>query len=94
MIQTINLSRFRDAFQYMDRKDQFSYDALEVIYDFMEECDPNWELDVIALCCDFTEYENLEEFNKEHDPAESIEEIEERTTVLRVGDEGFVIQQY
>ena len=94
MIQTINVSMFRDAFADYNRKENFSYEGLGVLFDYMEEMDENWELDVIALCCDFTEYENLEAFNKEHDEAESIEEIEQRTTLLRVGEKGFIIQAY
>jgi hypothetical protein len=55
MQQTINLSQFRDAFNRMDRGSQFSYEALELIYDYLEECDPDSELDVIAICCEFSE---------------------------------------
>lgn len=55
MIQTINLSQFRDAFHQMGRGEQFSYEALEVIFDYLEECDDSMELDVIAICCDFEE---------------------------------------
>ena len=55
MKQTVYLSDFRDAFNSMDRGNQFSYEALELIYDYLEEIDPNSELDVIAICCDFSE---------------------------------------
>ncbi len=94
MTQNINKSMFRDAFYRMDRKENFSYEGLGVLFDYMEEYDENWELDVIALCCDFTEYESLEAFNKEHDEAESIDDISERTTVLKIDDESFIIQNY
>ena len=94
MIQTINKSMFRDAFHSMNRGNNFSYEGLGVLFDYLEEVDVNWDLDVIALCCDFTEYESLEAFNEEHDEAESIEDIEERTTVLQIDDESFIIQDY
>ena len=55
MIQTVYFDDFRQAFQNMDRGEQFSYDALELIYEYLEECDPDMELDVIAICCDFEE---------------------------------------
>ena len=55
MKQTINLSDFRSAFYNMDRKDNFSYEGLEVLFDYFEECDPDYELDVIGLCCEFAE---------------------------------------
>ena len=55
MKQTINLSQFRQAFHDMGRGEQFSYEALEVIYDYFEEFDSNYELDVISICCEFAE---------------------------------------
>ena len=60
MKQTINLYQFRDAFQRMDRANQFSYEGLELIYDYLEECSPDFDLDVIAICCDFCEMTELE----------------------------------
>lgn len=55
MIQTINLHDFRQAFHNMGRGEQFSYEALELIYNYLEEIDPDFDLDVIAICCDFEE---------------------------------------
>lgn len=55
MIQRLTVSDFRDAFRFMDRKDQFSYAALGLLYDYLEELDSEWELDVIGLCCEFNE---------------------------------------
>lgn len=54
MKQTINLYQFRDAFQSI-RPDNFSYEGLEALYDYLEEIDSELELDVIALCCDFSQ---------------------------------------
>lgn len=55
MKTTLSVSDFRDAFARMDRKNQFTYEALGLIYEFLEDIDPEWELDVIAVCCDFDE---------------------------------------
>jgi len=56
MKQTIGLSDFRDAFIHAGRKENFSYEALELLFNMCEEIDENMELDVIALCCEY--YEN------------------------------------
>jgi hypothetical protein len=48
-------SQFRDAFRQADRQDQFSYEALNMLYEYFEDIDPDMELDVIAICCDYTE---------------------------------------
>jgi len=55
MKQTVNNSDFHNAFNHMDRGTQFSHEALNLIYDYLEEIDPDMELDVIAICCDFSE---------------------------------------
>lgn len=50
-----NTSQFRDEFAAMGRKDQFSYEGLSLLYEFLEENIEGYELDVIALCCDYAE---------------------------------------
>ena len=75
MFQTINLYQFRDAFQRMDRKN-FSYEGLEVLFDFFEEVE-DYELDVVAICCNYTE-ETPEVIAQEHGIELSNEEDEEQ----------------
>jgi len=59
MIQTIGFSEFCDAFYHAGRKDQFSYQAKLVLFDYLEEQEGSlgeqYELDVIALCGEFSE---------------------------------------
>ena len=59
MIQTIQLSDFRSAFYNMGRKDQFSYEGLGLIFDYIEDYERDngeqIELDVIAICCEWSE---------------------------------------
>lgn len=56
MYLTINTaSSFRDEFHHCGRSDQFSYEALGLLFDFFEDVSPNMELDVIAICCDYSE---------------------------------------
>jgi hypothetical protein len=95
MKQTITKSDFRDAFKEMGRESNFSYDGLGALFDYLEEMDENAELDVIAICCDFSEYENLEEFQGDYSgDYETIEDVENATTVIKVDDKRFIIQQF
>jgi len=55
MKKTISQSEFIDEFHARGRGKQFSFAALELLYDFFEECNPDMELDVIAICCEFEE---------------------------------------
>lgn len=58
MKQSINFSAFVDAFHAHKRYDQFGYEALRIIFDYLEEyeesCGQEIELDVIAICCDYS----------------------------------------
>ena len=58
---TINESMFKDQFRLHGRKDQFSYKGLTALYDHLEEVygedsEYEYDLDVIGLCCEYTEY--------------------------------------
>jgi len=55
MKTTLSVYDFRDAFIRAGRNEQFSYDALGLIYDYLEEIDSDYDLDVIGLCCELSE---------------------------------------
>jgi hypothetical protein len=59
MIQTLRLSDFTNAFRNSDRKDQFSYEALMLIFDYIEEYERDTgeqiEFDMIGICCEWSE---------------------------------------
>ena len=58
MKTTVSFYSFRDAFQ-ASRPNNFSYEGLSVLWDYLEEYEDSTgvevELDVIAICCDFSE---------------------------------------
>ena len=54
MQKTITSYDFEQEFRNADRYDQFGYEALYALYDYFEELDPNMELDVISICCDYS----------------------------------------
>jgi len=94
MYQTITKSDFRDAFVAMDRQNQFSYDGLGVLYDFLEDNEYG-ELDVIGLCCDFAEYNSLRSFQQDYgDEYKNMGDIRDMTVVLDIPDGGFIIEVF
>jgi len=50
-----NASQFRDEFRQCGRADQFSYEATNLLFDYFEEIDSDYDLDVIAICCEYSE---------------------------------------
>lgn len=96
---TINSFDFIKAFEDYGRETQFSREALFALFDYFEELEQDIgediELDVIGICCDYTEYESLEEFKEQYnDDYDSIEDIEDETTVIRLDNGGFIVQNF
>ena len=69
--QNVTESMFHDAFVRMGREAQFSHEGRAALYGYLAELADDTgepiELDVIALCCEFTEYESIEEYNAEYE---------------------------
>ena len=85
MHKTIDVHQFRDAFRAMGRDDQFSYDGLGHLFDYLEDMDgadqPGMELDVIGLCCDYVEM-TLAEVCEQYDLGAFDNEDEQRDAVV------------
>jgi len=108
MKQTVNLYDFREAFKNHGRQEQFSYDGLEALFDHLEEYEESTgedvELDVIAFCCEYTEYDSIAEFNDNYgEDCETLEDVKYFTQVIPVNkyedkegneQQRFIIQDY
>lgn len=110
MKQTVTLSQFRDEFHIMNRQYQFSYDGLRVLFEYLERYEEDTgqeiELDVIALCCDYTEANpwdiatsyGIDLTGVDPDEAEEVEDVvldylNDHTTVCGVTDSGTIVYQ-
>ena len=97
MKQTVNEHTFHRAFERL-RPDQFTYQGLNALYDYLTDFEDGTgeevELDVIGICCEYREYDNLQEYNQDYDYCESISQIQELTTVIPIDTESFIIQQF
>lgn len=96
MKKTINFYDFEEEFMVM-RLYEFSHKGLQALYDYLLDLESEIgeiELDVIGLRCEYTEYENIEQFNKEYDKEyNNYREIQE-TIVIPVDEEKFIIQNF
>ena len=100
MKTTVNYYDFRNAFISMDRANNFP-NRLPELFDFLEEMEQQigeeLELDVIALCCDFTEYSNLKEFQQAYgEEYTDFDSISDVTNVIGWVDENsaFIVQNF
>jgi hypothetical protein len=59
MKTTLTFSGFRDAFRAYERMDNFSYEGAKALFEYLEQYEEDTgeelELDVIALCCEYSE---------------------------------------
>ena len=100
MYKTINVGDFRDAFRDYGREENFSYEGLGALFEYLEELEEDIgepiELDVIALCCEYTEYSSFEELQENYPHIEDLDDLMNYTTVIEVGDEdeGLIIQDF
>ena len=108
MKQTVNEYQFTQEVKRI-RPNQFSYNGLKALFNWFEELEEDTgegiELDVIAICCEWSEYANFEEFKEEYlnfCMNYDIDEFEEFSEII--GDhtihipidnsESFLIQQF
>jgi len=98
MYQSIDKYDFARAFEQV-RPDNFSRAGLSALYEYLEDYEDSTgqqlELDVIAICCEYNEYDSLKEFQEDYsEDYESIEDIERETQVIMIDDDSFIIQAF
>jgi len=98
MKQSVSIYDFERAFKRCEREN-FSYDGLKALFEYLEEFEDGTgeevELDVIALCCEYAEYDSLKEYNDYYGTKYSeIDAIQDDTMLIKIDDERFIIQQY
>ena len=98
MKQSVNEYDFLKAFKEC-RPNNFSRAGLFALYDYLEELYADTgeeiELDVIALCCEYAEYDSLAEFREDYgEDYNTMQDIEYHTTVIMIDNESFIIQQF
>lgn len=104
-------SDFCDAFDHMGRQDAYTYAGKRALFDYLEqfedECGVEIELDVIALCCDYSEYTSAADCidecgygytrDEDHDDDEHeeacLDYLRDHTTVIEF-DGGIIIQDF
>jgi len=109
IVQTLDKYSFVEAFKQSSRKDQFSYEALMAIFEYMEEYSANTgesiELDIVAVCCDWAEAHWSDiardydvDLSECSDDTERIGEVVDylsvNTTYIELSDGSFVFVQF
>lgn len=107
MYKTISLFDFRQTFSVYGRRYNFSDSGLDALFNHFEQMEEDTgeqiELDVIAICCEFSEYNsaleamggytNMDEYG-DIDEDDALEWLNDRTFVLECDNGHIVIQNF
>ena len=105
VVTTIDNSyQLEELFAQCGRREHFSYYGYQALYNYFEELSDeigqDYQVDVIALCCDFTEYADWEEvygeyaysFNKEEKTWNELSEDEQEEFKEWVHDNTIILE--
>jgi hypothetical protein len=87
--QELSFNDFRNAFIRYDRN-VFSYEGYQTLFDYLNDTGEDYELDVIALCCEFNElsFDDIKHdyrLDFELSDDEVVDWLNEQTSVIYVG---------
>ena len=95
VIEKATFSDFLREFKIHNRNYVFSSKGKVALFNYLDELKEPIELDVIAICRKFTEFEDLTEFNSYYGcELDSVEEITILTTVIPIDNESFIIEDF
>ena len=93
MKDTITAYQFSDAMI----EQGFSYEGTKALFAYFEQyeqdCDMEIEFDPVAIRCDFNEYENLQEIKENYKDIETLEDLQNHTTVIEIPNSDRLIIQ-
>lgn len=79
---TVTESTFKDQFKACGREDNFSYAGLSALFEYCEDMENDlgdeYELDVTALCCEFSEESYMDVAQNYNIDLDNCEDDEER----------------
>jgi hypothetical protein len=104
MYREVSFGNFVDAFRDMGRGDNFTYAGKLALFEYLEQyeedSDTRIQLDVVALCSEYTEYSNLEEISYTYTDIQDLENekemmewLQDHTQVIEF-DGGIIIQDF
>jgi hypothetical protein len=108
MKTTVSLYDFRREFEQC-RPNNFSYEGLAILFEYIEGYEDSMgeeiELDIISICCDFTEdsFQNIadqygieldSEEDEDYQKQQVIDHLENQGVLIGDSDNGIIYQNY
>jgi hypothetical protein len=95
MKQTINEHDFIEGFRLCNRENNFTVGARRALYEYLcdleDDMGEEMEFDPIAICCEFTQWDGLNEIIEAYgfQPTFTMDDLRDHTTVIEVEDFDF-----
>jgi hypothetical protein len=91
LVDTINEYKFSDEMI----KHGFSYEGSKALFEYYEDFEEDIPFDPVAIRCDFNEYENLQAIKEDYQDIETLEDLQNHTTVIEIPEtDRLIIQAY
>jgi len=95
---SLNEYEFADYFNKSETyKDNFSYEGKKALFDYLTEYEDETgteiDFDLVSICCDFTEYADLDEIKDTYPQIKSIDDLRDNTQVIEF-EGGIIIQDF
>ena len=94
--------QFIGEFQKSERRDQFSKEALEALYDHHVDCGLDYPFDILMFCCGWDEYGSEEDLWGDFGKGvysvrafdDLLEKMRQRTTILELASGSYLVQDH
>ena len=99
----VNEWEFKNYFTASQYKNSYSMEGLYTLYNYLndlsEDIGEDIEFDIVAIACEYDEYESLEEALEEYQDINTYDELEEHTIILDISryfdnHKGIIIQAF
>lgn len=101
MKETVNFYDFCNRFVAYGREDSFSCTGKKALFEYLEEveedCEIEIELDIVSLCCEYTEdsIQNIaDNYGIEGDREDILDTLRDNTQVIEIDEDNIIIQDY
>lgn len=89
---------FLNAFSNYGRENQFSYHGKLALFNYLNEYEQQTgmeiELDIIAICCDFCEYDDINEIKEYYPNIRNEKHLKDFTEVIYTKEDKIIIQNF
>ena len=99
----VNEWEFKNYFKASQYKNNYSMEGLYTLYNYLndlsEDIGEDIEFDIVAIACEYDEYESLEEALDQYEDINTYDELEQHTSILNISmffdnHKGIIIQAF